>query len=273
MKAKPSKASSASRPAACNCWACAQHQLKSVRRFARTVAATGTLAFDERRLAVVTTKVEGWIEQLDVAATGEAVKRPGAGLAYSPLLVSAEEEYLLAAHMPASHGGSSLGAAALQRLRALDVPEDENRAPAPHRQGTRRIAIRAPADASSPTSLSSPASALMPASCFTSSPISRASGLSAGSAGKRPWPDPAGRGRARQHGRVSRPHLRRYGRFHLPDAERRHAHGQGAHRHANPISPCARDVCSVEIAVAASRARCSRCRTRPSSIAARGKWC
>src|SRR5437660_1062085 len=59
---------------------------------ARTARATGTLAFDERRLAVVTTKVEGWIEQLDVAATGEAVKR-GQVLAwfYSPLLVSTEE--------------------------------------------------------------------------------------------------------------------------------------------------------------------------------------
>src|SRR5438045_836764 len=41
----------------------------------RTVRATGTLAFDEQHLAVVTTKVEGWIEQLDVATTGEAVKR------------------------------------------------------------------------------------------------------------------------------------------------------------------------------------------------------
>src|SRR3954447_606700 len=41
----------------------------------RTVRATGTLSFDERREAVVTTKVEGWIEQLDVAATGEAVKK------------------------------------------------------------------------------------------------------------------------------------------------------------------------------------------------------
>src|SRR4029453_5344951 len=93
---------------------------------ARSVRATGMLAFDERRLAVVTTKVEGWIEQLDIAATGEAVKR-GQVLAwfYSPLLVSAEEEYLLAASMPASHGGGSLGAAALQRLRALDVSDEE----------------------------------------------------------------------------------------------------------------------------------------------------
>jgi membrane fusion protein, copper/silver efflux system len=114
---------------------------------ARTVRATGTLAFDERRLAVVTTKVEGWIEQLDVAATGEAVKR-GQVLAwfYSPLLVSAEEEYLLAASMPASHGGGSLAAAALQRLRALDVPEEEIARLRRTGKATRRIAIRAPTD-------------------------------------------------------------------------------------------------------------------------------
>jgi Cu(I)/Ag(I) efflux system membrane fusion protein len=113
----------------------------------RTVRATGTLSFDERRLAVVTTKVEGWIEQLDVAATGEAVRK-GQVLAwlYSPLLVTAEEEYLLAARMPMTHGGGSVGAAALQRLRSLDVPEDE--IARLHRSGkaTRRIAIRAPGD-------------------------------------------------------------------------------------------------------------------------------
>jgi membrane fusion protein, copper/silver efflux system len=113
----------------------------------RTVRATGTLAFDERRLAAVTTKVEGWIERLDVAATGEAVRK-GQVLAwlYSPLLVTAEEEYLLAAGMPMSHGGGSVGAAALQRLRALDVPEDEITRLRRTGKATRRIAVRAPAD-------------------------------------------------------------------------------------------------------------------------------
>jgi Cu(I)/Ag(I) efflux system membrane fusion protein len=113
----------------------------------RTVRATGTLAFDERRLAVVTTKVEGWIERLDVAATGEAVKK-GRVLAwlYAPVWVSGEEEYLLAAHMPASHGGGSVGAAALERLRALDVPADEIARLRRTGQAARQIAIRAPAD-------------------------------------------------------------------------------------------------------------------------------
>jgi Cu(I)/Ag(I) efflux system membrane fusion protein len=113
----------------------------------RTVRATGTLGFDERRLSIITTKVEGWIEQLDVAATGEAVKK-GQVLAwfYSPLLVSAEEEFLLASRMPSSHGGSSVGAAALRRLRALDVPEDEIARLRRSGKASRRIVIRATAD-------------------------------------------------------------------------------------------------------------------------------
>jgi Cu(I)/Ag(I) efflux system membrane fusion protein len=88
---------------------------------ARSVRATGTVRFDERRLATVTTKVPGWIEKLNVAATGDPVRR-GQVLAeiYAPDLVASEEEYLIAAQM-----GGAIGAASLQRLRALDVPEDE----------------------------------------------------------------------------------------------------------------------------------------------------
>jgi len=117
---------------------------------ARTVRATATVAFDERRLAVVTTKVAGWVEKLDVAATGEPVRR-GQPLAwiYSPELVAAEEEFLLASRMP--HGGGhadagALATAALRRLHALDVSEDE--ITRLRRSGTvsRTIAVRAPAD-------------------------------------------------------------------------------------------------------------------------------
>src|SRR4051812_19827189 len=117
---------------------------------ARTVRATATVAFDERRLAVVTTKVAGWIEKLDVAATGERVQR-GQPLAwiYSPELVAAEEEFLLAAGVP--HGGGhgdagALATAALRRLRALDVPEDEIVRLRRSGKVSRTIAVRAPAD-------------------------------------------------------------------------------------------------------------------------------
>ena len=87
----------------------------------RTVRATGALQFDERHLATVTTKVSGWIEHLAVAATGESVRR-GQVLAeiYSPDLVASEEEYLVAAKM-----GGAIAAASIQRLHALDIPEQE----------------------------------------------------------------------------------------------------------------------------------------------------
>ena len=99
----------------------------------RTVRATGSVQFDERHLATVTTKVAGWIEHLTVAATGDPVRR-GQVLAefYAPELVAAEEEYLVAARMGGAMAGSmahgdagALTDASLQRLRALDVSEDE----------------------------------------------------------------------------------------------------------------------------------------------------
>lgn len=88
---------------------------------ARSVRATGILQFDERRLVTVTTRVPGWVEHLTVAATGDPVKR-GQLLAeiYSPDMVASEEEYLIAARM-----GSAMSTASLQRLRALDIPEQE----------------------------------------------------------------------------------------------------------------------------------------------------
>ena len=88
---------------------------------ARAVQATGILQFDERHLATVTTRVPGWIEHLAVAATGDPVKR-GQVLAtiYAPDLVASEEEYLIAARM-----GGAFSAASIQRLRALDIPNEE----------------------------------------------------------------------------------------------------------------------------------------------------
>jgi Cu(I)/Ag(I) efflux system membrane fusion protein len=116
----------------------------------RTVRATGTLQFDERHLATVTTKAGGWIEHLAVAATGDPVRR-GQVLAeiYAPDLVVAEEEYLVAARMGGgmTHGDpGTLVAASLQRLRALDVPEDEIVRLRKSGKAQRLIAVRAPAD-------------------------------------------------------------------------------------------------------------------------------
>jgi len=108
----------------------------------RTVRATGTVRFDERRTAVVSTRAGGWVEHLDVAATGDAVKR-GQALAeiYSPDLVASEEEYLVATRL-----GGALAAASLQRLRALAVPEAEITRLRRTGRVAQRVPVLAPAD-------------------------------------------------------------------------------------------------------------------------------
>jgi len=102
------------------------------RSLARDVRAVGTVQFDERKQTVVSTKYEGWIEQLLVDATGTMVKR-GQPLArvYSPELVVAQQEYaalkgnLGLAHRDRQGTIEGLAAGALQRLRNLDVPAGE----------------------------------------------------------------------------------------------------------------------------------------------------
>src|SRR5229473_4325495 len=83
------------------------------RRLSRTIRAVGTVQADERRLFVVNTKFEGWIEKLYVNATGQAVRR-GEPLmdVYAPELVVAEREYVLALQSQRSMG--QLAEASLQ---------------------------------------------------------------------------------------------------------------------------------------------------------------
>jgi Cu(I)/Ag(I) efflux system membrane fusion protein len=61
------------------------------------LTATGTVAVDERSVAVVATRAAGWLERLDVRATGDTVRRgQRLGALYSPDLLAAQEEFLLA---------------------------------------------------------------------------------------------------------------------------------------------------------------------------------
>jgi Cu(I)/Ag(I) efflux system membrane fusion protein len=119
-----------------------------------TVRATGTIVLDERRQVVVTTRAEGWVEALAVAATGDTVRR-GQVMAqlYAPELLTAEKEYLLArslaadGHADMGHGQpADLVAAALSRLRALDVPAEEIARLQRSGEAARLVPVRAPAD-------------------------------------------------------------------------------------------------------------------------------
>jgi len=101
----------------------------------RTVRAVGSLAVDERRINTVAPKFEGWIERLYVNTTGQQVAR-GQPLmdVYSPDLITAQQEYLIAAKGvdAVKDGGADaqdnmrrLMAGALERLRNWDISDRE----------------------------------------------------------------------------------------------------------------------------------------------------
>ena len=114
---------------------------------APTIRATGTVRYDETRQAEVNLKVEGWIRDLFVDYTGQAVAR-GQRLftLFSPELLATENEYLLAlrtrdelvAALPTQSEptpqlaqsrdyADRLVAAARQRLALWDLPEAQIR--------------------------------------------------------------------------------------------------------------------------------------------------
>jgi membrane fusion protein, copper/silver efflux system len=99
----------------------------------KTLRAVGRVAYDETRLAEVSTKIGGWIGRLYADATGMKVNR-GSPLftIYSPELYSAQEEYLTALRSqaaarqsPAPDRADYLVEAARNRLRLLDVSEKQ----------------------------------------------------------------------------------------------------------------------------------------------------
>jgi RND family efflux transporter MFP subunit len=94
-----------------------------LRRIIRTV---GTIAYNETTLADVTTKFKGWIEKLDVDATGQLVHR-GEPLfdIYSPELYSAEVEYLLTLKQGSTNdaGALVLRETAVNKLKFYDISD------------------------------------------------------------------------------------------------------------------------------------------------------
>jgi multidrug efflux pump subunit AcrA (membrane-fusion protein) len=104
------------------------------RDLSRNVRAVGRVAYDERRVVHVHTKVQGWIENLFVDFVGQEVKRGQPLLEiYSPELVATQEELLLAARYRESTeespfedvrgGGESLFEATKRRLALWDIAD------------------------------------------------------------------------------------------------------------------------------------------------------
>ncbi len=125
-------------------------------RLQRTLRAVGQLVVDERRTVTVAPKFGGWIERLPVNTTGQTVHAGETLLeVYSPELIAAQQEYLLAResqsrlHLePSLAGGKriSLSDGALQRLRFWDIPEAELQRLVRHGEVRRRLPLTAPSD-------------------------------------------------------------------------------------------------------------------------------
>lgn len=113
----------------------------------RTVRTVGTIDYNETALANVTTKFKGWIEKLDVDATGQLVHR-GEPLfdVYSPELYTAEAEYVALASSTNGTGSDVLRDAASSKLRFFDVSEAQIAALAKAGQPNKTLEVLAPSD-------------------------------------------------------------------------------------------------------------------------------
>jgi Cu(I)/Ag(I) efflux system membrane fusion protein len=126
----------------------------------RTIRTVGRVEYDERKLATVNIKFEGWIEKLHADYTGKEVKK-GEPLAevYSPELLATQQEFLNTIRWARS-GGTGEGAvgrllsrdaeaiieAARQRLRLWDISDAQIKAIEETGTTVRTLTIVSPLD-------------------------------------------------------------------------------------------------------------------------------
>lgn len=126
----------------------------ALRQLNHSVRAVGRIEPDERRVYTITPKFEGWVDQLHVNATGDVVK---AGQAlfevYSPDLISAQREYLIAvqgmksmqdAVAEAQNSMQELAQASLMRLKSWDIGDEDLRRLRESGEVKRTIPYRSP---------------------------------------------------------------------------------------------------------------------------------
>ncbi len=115
----------------------------------KSIRTTGRVDYDEKRVHHLHTKVDGWIEKLYVDTTGEGVRKDDILLEiYSPKLVSAQEEYLLARRSRdtmAGVGRESIVDLSRRRLELWDVPAHQIKEIEETGQAIRTLHIHSPA--------------------------------------------------------------------------------------------------------------------------------
>ena len=129
-------------------------EVASLRLLGKTVRAAGRVEVDERRMYAISPKFEGYVERLHVNVTGQPVVK-GQPLfeVYSPELVSAQREYLIAmqgvqamsqAGSGALDGMKQLAESSLARLRNWDLPADQIATLVRTGEARRTITFRSP---------------------------------------------------------------------------------------------------------------------------------
>jgi membrane fusion protein, copper/silver efflux system len=107
------------------------------------IETVGYVGYDEESLQHVHMRVDGWIEKLSVTATGDPVQKDQVLFElYSPTLVNAQEEFLVALRS----GNAALGAASRERLDALGMTAGEIEKLARERKVEQRVRVYAERD-------------------------------------------------------------------------------------------------------------------------------
>lgn len=97
-----------------------------LRNLSPSVTTNGIVKIDERKEYVISTRYEGWIEKLYANYSGKTVAK-GEKLfeIYSPILITAQQEYLTALRHSKTTQNNDLLKAAVRKLELLQFPADE----------------------------------------------------------------------------------------------------------------------------------------------------
>ncbi|PXW75611.1 Cu(I)/Ag(I) efflux system membrane fusion protein [Alteromonas sp. I10] len=107
----------------------------------QTVTAVGNVAYDEDSIVHIHPRVSGWVDRLFIKSQGEQVEKEQALYTlYSPELVSAQEEYVLAL----KRGDARLIDGAAERLRTLGLSKSVIEALQKTRRVTQTVTFNAP---------------------------------------------------------------------------------------------------------------------------------
>jgi len=107
-----------------------RYEIAQRRTLTKTIRTVGKVDYDEKKLYYVNTKISGWVDNLYVDYTGKFVKKGEPLLdIYSPELVSAEEEYIIALKYrdldPKQSEQAQLFERAHRKLMFWDIPHEQ----------------------------------------------------------------------------------------------------------------------------------------------------